>query len=522
MESNLRVADISLIITAHREGGLSHPTLRSVTAMLDSAKAASIAVELVVVLDRPDDETRARFQRFASQVDTAIVEMIEVDEGDLGSSRMRGVAVSSAPFISWIDADNLYSPGWLKRATKMLQDCPSDVVIHPAWILSFGEQNQRFAVKASTSPDFDLGVVPAFHPWTSMAATSRAVIESHSFTRSAEDQGFGPEDWHWNLETLAAGVDHLVAPETAVFCRIKRDGTLWPSQAKRGVVLRPTALLSDPEIARRQAIRIAPFYDQPELGKLAKVAQRYPALTLPIRAATRPLRKTKLIPQELPDGFEAWLEEDVSLAATHEPRIPSVSEYLEVGPPWQAVFDEYYSTYWQAVDSFGKGVDRLFIVSEFFDEDELAYLNNYASNHRDLQLAVWSESPSVELLTQLDSRIRVASATIDMEPREGGARSGERLLASLVVQLAPRSLEVLHSAIGHRTLAMFGSAMAVHTELNLRLRSIRRDAHGAPESWYFDFPVTRSVLHEVSVPAWEDAHLISLITGEAESAFRIR
>jgi hypothetical protein len=516
------VAEISLVVNAHGEGSGAHPTICSLIAMLAQATASGLSVEVVVVFDRSDDATRFQMGALRRYVDPSLLVLVEVDEGDLGAARMHGVAASSSELIAWCDADDLYSASWLTSAVTALREAKRDVVVHPAWLISFGQRCDRIEILPSEGSDLDLGIMPAFNPWTSMAATTKSVLEAHAFTRNALEEGFGPEDWHWNLETLFAGVAHLVAPETAVFYRVKHDGSLWQSQATRGVTLRHTPLLSDPEWAQRYAAIAVGNGEEAPMSRTQRFAQRFPALTLPIRLATRKFRPMPVSSTPSDQGAESWMLAAFEAAIACEPAIPPLAFYLSQGPAWRARFDAYCSSYWKAVAVLGRNIDRLFVISKHLDDDEVAFVNCYATDHPEETVGLWCEYPDEGLMARLHPLIRAVSATIDMEPRNGGARSGERLLTTLVVQLRPAVLHVLHSAVGHRALATFSAAMLEHSNLELRLRPIAMDTHGAPMSWYFDYPTDPSRLQEITVASQADADLISDITGADLAHFQVR
>ncbi len=82
--------DISVVITAHREGLLAHRTLRSVRQSKTCAESLGVRSEILVVLDRPDSATRTYFDQ---QPD---VRLYEVDFGDTGPSRNFGARQRAA------------------------------------------------------------------------------------------------------------------------------------------------------------------------------------------------------------------------------------------------------------------------------------------------------------------------------------------------------------------------------------------------------------------------------------------
>ena len=140
------MAEISLVVNAHREGSGAHPTIRSLIAMLAQATASGLSVEVVVVFDRSDDATRFQIGALRRYVDPSLLVVVEVDEGDLGAARMHGVAASSSEHIAWCDADDLYSASWLTSAVTALREAKRDVVVHPAWLFSFGQRCDRIEI----------------------------------------------------------------------------------------------------------------------------------------------------------------------------------------------------------------------------------------------------------------------------------------------------------------------------------------------------------------------------------------
>src|SRR5690606_2712572 len=130
----IRDPDISVIITAHREGLVAGPTLRSVQDAIDHiACSMSKSAEIVVVLDRADEITRSILCDSAIPISRAI----ETDEGDPGQARNRGVDIARGRYVTFIDADDLWSFNWLTEAYKLLESRP-DIIAHSNCNVVFG------------------------------------------------------------------------------------------------------------------------------------------------------------------------------------------------------------------------------------------------------------------------------------------------------------------------------------------------------------------------------------------------
>jgi hypothetical protein len=516
------VTELSLIVNVHTEGTTTFPTFRSIAAMLEHAACAGINVEVVIVLDRSDAVTLKQVSAFTRTLVVPSIQSIETDLGDVGAARMQGVHHASADLIAWLDADDIYSASWLTNAVGVLNTAERDVVVHPAHIVSFGERCVRIVVKASEGSDLNLGIVPAFNPWPSMAATTRSVIESHPFTSIDVGRGFGPEDWQWNLATLGDGIAHLVAPETVLFYREKHGGSLWQTQAQRGVTLRKTALLTDPEWASRYGGIVVGEGDDITLSRSQRFAQQFPALTLPIRAATKKLRPAAQATTAEPEVVEAWMEQAFADAIGFEPEIPSLSDYLAQAGPWSPPFDAFCSSYWQAVAGLGGDLDCLFVGSRYVEEAEVDLINTYRRDHPDEVVGLWCDCPDPEGVGGLDPSVRISCASIDMGVFRYGKSGGQRLLATIAIQLSPKVIHVLHSPLGLRSLGTYGSAISQETQLQLSLRPIDIDAHGAPASLYFDLPTDPSIFQAIHVASQEDADLICVTTGIERALLRVR
>src|SRR4051812_33352768 len=103
---------ISVIVTAHRESLLIHRTLKSIYASIELAERANIPCELVVVLDRGDQETR----RYIHQFPTQRHRTIEIDVGDPGMARNIGAQHVRGKYVAYLDGDDLFCPRWLLLA----------------------------------------------------------------------------------------------------------------------------------------------------------------------------------------------------------------------------------------------------------------------------------------------------------------------------------------------------------------------------------------------------------------------
>lgn len=246
--------DLTVVLNAHREGTLAHPTLRALHRSLAQASAGGLHVEVLAVLDNADDPTRAIFDEavgpdgYLSEVATTHV--LEVAVADLGLARNLGVTRAAAPFITMLDADNLPSRTWLLDGHRTAAAQSSPCVVHPERLVVF---EGRTVVWPQWSTDDKAFRVENFFDqnyWDASCLAHREVFEQHPYAPTGSGSGFGPEDWHWNTMVVHAGIPHLAAQNTALFYRAKLTGSLMGAHRAGGSLIHQAPLLTDAELAR--------------------------------------------------------------------------------------------------------------------------------------------------------------------------------------------------------------------------------------------------------------------------------
>jgi len=236
---------ISAIVTFHKESLLAHKTLLGLERVRAYAEQRGLDVEYVLVLDRADAETSRVVA--SCPVVRASDRLLHVENGDPGVSRNDGVTAASGAYVGIFDGDDLYSENWLYNAWAAVQGKVAKVVVHPDYVVSYGAVHSvGRMLDMERTPDYSLSSCFSVHPWVCSSFVSRALYLQHPYVRadSARD-GFGFEDWHWNLEMLAAGVRHVAAPQTALFYRRKSSSVL-SNHLANGVLVRPSKFFERP------------------------------------------------------------------------------------------------------------------------------------------------------------------------------------------------------------------------------------------------------------------------------------
>jgi glycosyltransferase involved in cell wall biosynthesis len=236
---------------------------------VDQATSDGLTVEVVLVLDRADEPTRA-FVADAIGAGGSLSGLphkltIEVDNGDLGLSRNDGVKATTARKICPLDADDLITRTWLTQASRFLDDQSEDVVVHPAIYVMFGSRQRMsparkhcmlYPIASSLTPGLRLDLLYELNFLPAFGMAPREVFERHPYAPTGPALQLGPEDWHWNCETLADGIQHLAVPETSFYYRVKSEGSLVMAHAASRSLLPRTRLLTSREVASKAPAKL--------------------------------------------------------------------------------------------------------------------------------------------------------------------------------------------------------------------------------------------------------------------------
>ena len=234
--------DISVIITAHREGVIAGATARSALAALGAAGSAVLSYEVIVVLDRADAVTEQVLRHGLH----GQAQFLETSEGDPGQARNRGIEVANGRCSTFLDADDLWSENWLVEAWKMIEARP-DAVAHSACNIVFGRARRVWWHTDSEAALCDHAYLSWLNYWDAMTFGRTELYRRFPFRRNDLALKFGHEDWHWNMWTLSEGVAHKPVPGTIHFKRA-RPGSQMAKVEGVGAVPWPLALAGSDEL----------------------------------------------------------------------------------------------------------------------------------------------------------------------------------------------------------------------------------------------------------------------------------
>jgi len=237
--------DITLIATFHNEGRLAYTTLKSLERCRANAELHGLFVEAIYICDNVDETTFKFIKEFARNTDNEKIERVRF--GDLSCSRNRGISIARGRYIAICDGDDLYSENWLAASYFFCESSSTQMLVHPAITISFGALQGYTHTIDQLSNQFDADNLLMTNFWCSCVFGLKQHFIAYPYRQMRSDgksSGFGYEDWHWNCETVAAGLIHRPTPETALFYRRKAGSSLNALQQQENATIPPTTFFA--------------------------------------------------------------------------------------------------------------------------------------------------------------------------------------------------------------------------------------------------------------------------------------
>jgi len=230
--------DISAILIGHKEGWMIYPSIVSMLQAIKHAENHGLEVEMLVVLDRADKITEEFIQHNCPS--NTYIECI--NKGDLSEARNYAVTLANGNFIAFLDGDDLWSKNWLTEAYRICNSSESSLICHPDVNIFFGESDLLLFRLGMNDPDFDINFLNYTNCWSALSFSRIETYYKHPYVPANFNAGFGYEDWHWNCETVNAGIPHIIAKGTTHFYRRKPYNSLEQNTQFANCLMTPSNL----------------------------------------------------------------------------------------------------------------------------------------------------------------------------------------------------------------------------------------------------------------------------------------
>jgi len=208
---------VTVVLVVHDETTVCGPTMRAADLAVAAARARGLAVQEIIALDAPTDDTSAYFgQSRFDQWERRVTQT-----GDIGRVRNALARETTGSHIAFLGAHDLVSENWLAEGVATLSaalDRGERVIAHPELTVDFDGSGAVQINIDQSSPLFtshylyfrDYYEAPCLAP---RAAHLEVPYRSHGVHHV---QG---QDHRFTIETLAAGWRHVVVKDTIIFKR---------------------------------------------------------------------------------------------------------------------------------------------------------------------------------------------------------------------------------------------------------------------------------------------------------------
>jgi glycosyltransferase involved in cell wall biosynthesis len=235
--------DLTVAITAHSETLVAGPSVLSVEAAISAAEEKGFRVQRLLGLDNSTQEAEQYFRQDRLKA----WEIVKYSFGDPFQVRNAMVERGAGKWIAFVDADDMVSENWFAKAAMRLARAEEEgdkIVVHPElnWIF---EAHQMVFAKPDMNDEIFLPHYLYFaNYYDMMAMAPREAALRIPYGHRDLKHGFGYQDWQWHIETMGAGWRHVVARDTIIFKRRRKNSVSEVNRDRRCLIrdLEPMAI----------------------------------------------------------------------------------------------------------------------------------------------------------------------------------------------------------------------------------------------------------------------------------------
>lgn len=400
----------SVIVTFHNEGLIAHKTMLNLFEILRPFDDEKISYEIILHVDNGDSDTLAYLQRYR---DDSRIRIIENSFGNPSDSRNFCVKAARGRYLALLDGDDILSKNFLIDGYHMLEEhSPEPVILHVEADITFGigEEGPRIWFMSDSRSDNDEDAANMFtrNRWSAAIILPKSVAIDFPYKPTRD--GYGYEDWVFNMDTRHANIRHLVVPKSVKLYRVHFGSTyslhgadnavtyyseMFNTTYMQALAKRFSAgdfLIKNPNVTPKRISRLF----RRALGRVYDTIAVTPYLKVPMRRylnyVNRKVGRRNF--QSLPDYVqEAWIAANqLDGEAWPDPAKLGRASY------YSSDFNNQTADYCKLISQIRKNPDYLFIPPQLSiggtEKVLVNYLNAFAELHPDWHIVVLAALPA--------------------------------------------------------------------------------------------------------------------------------
>lgn len=224
--------DITLIFYCGNHGRKLHPSVRSIEAAISRAESeTNVSIEWLVATGNVSPETDEYLQNSLPYRAQRLYE----------AGLAEAIGAAAGEYIGLLSGQDLVSSNWLSKTYLQALDGMDNLVLHPAMVVSFGDEVVVTLPPDQEDPDFSIETLFTRNPWPQVSFARNEIFQRYLRSRRDDDK---PVDayWLWVCETVADGIVHKPVPGTFSCCRTSNSHRCVSNRQDQALLLPPSRL----------------------------------------------------------------------------------------------------------------------------------------------------------------------------------------------------------------------------------------------------------------------------------------